>query len=157
MMLIRCSCGPSMNSCSWLCWSTGPSAATGAVPWPSFAEALRPQLREPGAQASEPVRVGHHHLDLDAALAGEADGDRRAHRGREAARGFGGQQRIDHLAGAGAHGVRVEAARHGRQQADVGQDRVAAADAGVMVEEGDAVRLEQRAQAVGSCRRRRAR
>ena len=26
--------GPPMNSCTWLCWSTGPSAATGVVPLP---------------------------------------------------------------------------------------------------------------------------
>ena len=53
---------------------------------PVLAEALRPQLREPGAEAPEPVRIGHHHLGADAALARQADGDRRALGRREVAR-----------------------------------------------------------------------
>ena len=36
----------------------------------------------------------------------------------------------------------------GRQEADIGQDRIAPADAGVMVEKGDALGLEEVAQAV---------
>ena len=68
---------------------------------------------------------------------------------------FGGHQRGNHVASARANGPGVEATRHRRQQADVGEGRVAPANAGVMVEDGDAVCIKQRAQAVGLARDRR--
>ena len=36
MMVNSLSRGPAMKSCSWLCWSTGPSAPIGVVPLPSL-------------------------------------------------------------------------------------------------------------------------
>ena len=50
--------------------------------------------------------------------------------------------------GAGADRADVEPEDGGRQQADIGQDRIAPADAGVVVEEWDALWLEEVAKAV---------
>ena len=49
----------------------------------------------------------------------------------------------------GTQGTNIEAARQGRQQTDVGQDGKAPADAGVMLEQRNAVGLEQPAQPIG--------
>ena len=62
------SLGPSMKSCTWLCWSVAPSAASGVGPTEravgaDLAQALRPQLDEPGAKSRKRVGVRHEHMD----------------------------------------------------------------------------------------------
>ncbi len=100
-------------------------------------------------EAPEAVGVGHHHEGVDATLLRQryrrsrAESRRacgRRHR-RPAWRATTGERR---------RGFSWRRGRaHGGQKPDVGEAREAAADAGVMVENGDAVALEQRPQAVG--------
>ena len=149
-MLIRCSRGPSMNSCSWLCWSTGPRQAIGRRALAVLAEALRPQLREPVREAPEPVGVGHHHLRRGCRA--RAPAPRRSPRPSAGAKPRGDLAAISASTTSRAP---ARTARASRPRAIAGsrptlvKHREAPADARVVVEDGDAVRLEQRAQAVG--------
>jgi hypothetical protein len=83
-----------------------------------------------------------------AAITGQADGDCGAEgRGKIGGR-TGGQQRGDDITRSGANRAGVEPARHGREQANSGQRRVAAADAGMMIEHGNTMCRAQCPEAV---------
>jgi hypothetical protein len=82
-------------------------------------------------------------------VAGEAHGHGGAQRRCQIAWRLGNHQRVDHVARTSTYRPRIEAARHRRQQPDIGESRVAAADARMVIEDRDAVRLQQRAQPVG--------
>ncbi len=74
--------------------------------------------------------------------------ERRANRGRHLGRRLVGEHRRQRVGGALADRADIEAADRGWQQADVGQHRKAAADAGVVIHHPDLVRRKQIAQAI---------
>ncbi len=112
-----------------------------------LAEAFGPELHPPFGEALEPVGIGHGDGDRFSAFAG---GDRkgRAHRGRKFLRGLAGEKRRQYFAGAGADCLDIEAKRERGQQADVGKNGIAAADAGIVVENEAIVALQKIAQPV---------
>ena len=138
--VIRCSRGPSMNSCSWLCWSSGPRQAIGVVPSPFLPRLSAHSCTNQRREAAEPVGIGHHHLHADAALAAPArrPAPRRAPARQAIGSGRGSMPSTTSSRRRARIARDIEAARHRRQQADVGQRREAAADAGVMIEQRNA-------------------
>ena len=66
--------GPSMNSCTLLCWSVAPSAPNGVGPTPlspglaMLAQALGPELHEPVGDVAQRIGVRHQHVDVPAEL-----------------------------------------------------------------------------------------
>ena len=105
-------------------------------------------------EAFEPVAIGHQHADRFA-LVGERNGKRGADCRRHLRRRLFCQHRRERKAGAFTHRRDVEAERRRRQQADISERRIAAADTGVMFEHRHTVFAEQIAQAValtGFCR-----
>ena len=64
--------GPAMKSCSWLCWSTGPSAPIGVVPLPSLPRLSAQSCTYQCVKRLEPVGIGHHHGDGLAACCASA-------------------------------------------------------------------------------------
>jgi uncharacterized membrane-anchored protein len=107
-----------------------------------LAQALRPQLHEPGGKAAETVGIWHHHLHPDAARLRQSDRKRGAERRRIGDRQRPRAQAVDDHPRAPPDRGHVESARHRRQQSDVGQDREATADARMMIEQRNAMRLE---------------
>ena len=65
--------GSSMNSCTWLCWSVAPSAASGVLAdrltvGPRACRGSPPTADEPRGHVAQRIRVRHEHVDRPAML-----------------------------------------------------------------------------------------
>ena len=116
--------GPSMKSCTWLCWSVAPTAASGvgptctvrAVAVHPLAQALGPELAIPLGELAQAVGVGHQHVNPRA----EVGVGRPVERGVERRRVLQQVVRLgplDRAAGAGEQPLDVDADQRRRQQA----------------------------------------
>src|SRR6185312_7657853 len=113
-----------------------------------FPQAFRPELDVPMRKAFEAVGIGHDHADRLGLALGERHRERGAERRRHLGRFLFRQYRGKRRGRASADGGDVEAEYRCRQQTDIGQRRIAAADARIVVEHRRLEFAEQIAQAV---------
>ena len=99
-------------------------------------------------EALQPIAIGHQHADRFALALRKRDRQRGADGGRHLRRRLLCQHRRQRKAGAFAHRRDVEAQHRRRQQTDIGERRIAPADAGIVIEHRHAIFAEQIAQAI---------
>ena len=113
-----------------------------------LAEAFGPELHVPAGEALQPVGIGHHHRDRSCCAASATASAAPTAAGTSAG-GLPASTGASASAAPCADRADVEPADRRRQQADIGQHREAAADAGIVIHHADLMRGKQVAQAVG--------